>query len=342
MRIREAVNKGTRLLAARVRGTAIPFHVTLYVTKRCNLRCVYCSSPDQHITELSAAEWCEVLKELRDLGTQRVLFFGGEPLLRDDLAPIVSTAREFGMRTALTSNGTLVPRRPEVIRQLDILVLSLDGPPAAHDRNRGAGNYRDVMRALEVARSWGVVVKANAVLNANNAETVDWSQRERVPITLNLMRSEPNGLWKNARDHRLESGRIHELIARIISAKRTNPYILFSFKTYRTVLQWQDFSRDRLMVAEVGRRFPGPRCSAGRFHCAIYPDGRLFPCTITAEQVPALDVRTAGVAAALARAGQHGCATCSSACMQEVNGVFALNPQPVANLVRNHLRFGLE
>lgn len=139
MRVREAARKGVRLLAARVRGRAIPFHVTLYVMKRCNLRCVYCSSPDQHTTELTADEWCAVLAELHALGTERVLFFGGEPLLRDDLAPIVSQARAFGMRTALTSNGTLVPRRPEVIRQLDTLVLSLDGPPAAHDGNRVVG-----------------------------------------------------------------------------------------------------------------------------------------------------------------------------------------------------------
>ena len=35
MRVKEAAQKGVRLLAARVRGRAIPFHVTLYVTKRC-------------------------------------------------------------------------------------------------------------------------------------------------------------------------------------------------------------------------------------------------------------------------------------------------------------------
>ena len=180
------------------------------------------------------------------------------------------------------------------------------------------------MRALEAARGWGVPVKVNAVLNANNAETLDWlldwSRHERVPLTLNLMRSEPNGLWKDARDHRLESGRIRELITRIIEAKRTNPYILFSSKSYRTAGQWQDYSRDRLLVAEVGERFPGPRCSAGRFHCAIYPDGRLYPCTLTTAQVSALDVRTAGVAGALARAGEHGCATCSAHACRKSTG----------------------
>jgi MoaA/NifB/PqqE/SkfB family radical SAM enzyme len=346
MSLRQAVKRGIRLLAAHALGRAIPFQITLYVTNRCNLRCVYCSCPDHPTTELTAAEWCEVLAELRELGTERVAFFGGEPLLRDDLAPIVSTAHRLGIRTALTSNGTLVPLRPEVIRRLDTLVLSLDGPPEAHDGNRGAGNHREVMRAVEAARGWGVAVKANAVLNANNAETLDWlcdwSRRERVPLSLNIMRFEPNGLWRNASDHCLDNGQLRGLIERIIDAKRTNPYILFSTKTYRNVLQWRDYSRDRLTVAEAGRRFAGPCCSAGRLHCAIYPDGRLFPCALTTEQVPALDVRTAGVTAALARSGQHGCATCFSPCMQEINGVFALDPRPVANLVLKHSRFGIE
>ena len=316
MRVSEAVRRGVRLVAAQMRRAAVPFHVTLYVTTRCNLRCVYCASPDRRTSELSADEWCDVLVELRALGTERVLFFGGEPLLRRDLAPIVSRARAIGLRTVLASNGTLVPKRPEVIRQLDTLVLSLDGPGESHDHNRGVGNHRDVMQALAAARRWGVPVKANAVINANNAADLDWlldwSRRERVPITLSPMRSEPNGLWKDAKDHRLEIDQVRDVITRIIDAKRTNPYVLLSSRTYRTSREWQDFSRDRLTVTEVGDRFPGPRCSAGRFHCAIYPDGRLFPCAFTVGQVPALDVRATGVAAALDQAGQHGCATCFS------------------------------
>jgi MoaA/NifB/PqqE/SkfB family radical SAM enzyme len=338
----EAARRGARLVSAKLTGSAVPFHVTLYVNTACNLRCVYCASPEQHAQLLSAAQWRSVLDELRELGTERVLFFGGEPLLRPDLEEIVTHARGLGLHCALTSNGTLVPRRPEVIRRLHVLVVSVDGDAEAHDRNRGAGSHADAMHAIEAARGWGVAVRANAVLNATSAASLpwllDWSRRERVPVTLNLMRSEDNGLWKDAAAHRLDDDRLRALIDAILDAKRTNPWIVFSRESYELARRWPDFARDRLPAVETGADFPGPRCSAGRFHCAIYADGSLYPCTLTVHQVPALNVVTAGVAAALARAGEHGCATCFSPCMLEVNGLFALRPRVVAGLARRVLR----
>jgi MoaA/NifB/PqqE/SkfB family radical SAM enzyme len=338
----EAARRGARLLSARLTGADVPFHVTLYVNTACNLRCVYCSSPEQRARLLSTAQWIQVLDELRELGTERVLFFGGEPLLRPDLEEIVTHARTLGLHCGLTSNGTLVPRRPEVIRRLHSLVISVDGDAEAHDRNRGAGSHADAMRAIEVARGWGVAVRVNAVLNAASAASLpwllEWSRRERLPVTLNLMRSEENGLWKDAAAHRLEDDRLRALIDAILDAKRTNPWIVFSRDTYEVARRWPDFARDRLSVVEAGTEFPGPRCSAGRFHCAIYADGSLYPCTMTVGQVPALNVVSAGVAAALARAGGHGCAPCDSPCMLEVNGLFALRPRVVGSLALRVLR----
>lgn len=347
MRWLEAAWTGGKLVAAKLRGSAVPFHVTLYVNTGCNLRCVYCSSPDQRASELAASEWCNVLDELRALGTRRVLFFGGEPLLRKDLAEIVAHARTLELRCALVSNGTLVPERPDVIRLLHTLTISLDGNAAAHDRNRGKDNHDEALRAIAVARGWGVPVKVNAVLNANNASSLGWlldfSRRERLPITLNIMRSESNGLWKDAAGHRLGDDKLRDLIGEILRAKRRNPWIVFSRQAYEFARQWKDFTRDRQTEAEVGRRFLGPRCSAGRFHCAIYADGSLFPCTLTVGKVSALNVKTAGVAAALSQARWHGCATCFNPCMLETNSLFALRPGVITSLAKTYLlRTGLD
>jgi hypothetical protein len=112
---------------------------------------------------------------------------------------------------------------------------------------------------------------------------------------------------------------------------------VFSGQTYDIARQWTDFTRDRLTEAEAGPRFRGPRCSAGRFHCVIYADGSLFPCPLTVRQVAALNVKTAGVSAALERARRHGCATCFSPCMLETNSIFALHPGVIATLARRYL-----
>ena len=126
MHVRKAVRKGVRLLAARVRGRAIPFHVTLFVTNKCNLRCVYCSSPEQRTTELTADEWCEVLTEFRALGTERILFFGGEPLLRNDLAPIVS--KSFRQGPAITnkiSRGSMAATASATTSQISMFSIAI-------------------------------------------------------------------------------------------------------------------------------------------------------------------------------------------------------------------------
>src|SRR5205085_5555039 len=103
------------------------------------------------------------------LGCRRVTFLGGEPLLRADLADLIAAARERGLRTVVTSNGLLVPRRIETLRSVDTLVLSLDAPGPANDAVRGEGVFDAVEAALDCARRLGIPVKLNAVLSAVTA-----------------------------------------------------------------------------------------------------------------------------------------------------------------------------
>ena len=340
MQASDALGRGVRLSVAHLRGRTVPFHVGLTVTSRCNLRCVYCSHPLRREPELTAADWCRVLGELRALGTERVAFAGGEPLGRPDLLEIVARARELDLHCTLTSNGTFVPQRRDVLSLLHTLVISLDGDRQAHDTNRGVGSHAEAIRAIQIARSWNVPVKLNAVLNTNSVSDVEWllefSRREGLPLSFNVMRSE-TALSHDAADHRAESDRLRAVLSRIIEAKRDHPQVVFSKRSYELTRQWPDFGRDRLTRADVADRYDGPRCSAGRFHCVIHSDGRLFPCVLTVDQVPALNVMEVGVARALERAAQHGCATCVSTCMSEMNGLFAFDPRVIASLARSYL-----
>lgn len=346
MRLRDAALRGSRLAFAHLTGRAVPFHATLSVTQRCNHHCVYCSRPEQAGDELTTLEWCRVLDELRGLGTERVAFSGGEPLLRGDLGSIVAHARGLGLRCAMNTNGALVPRGRAVISRLQTLIISLDGDAASHDRNRGRGSHAGAVRAIESARSWGVPVKVNAVLNANNVRSLDWlldfCEKRDLPLTLNVMRAEKSALWKGAARHRLADADVRALIDRIIAAKDDHGCILFSKSAFRLSRHWPDFGRDHLTRAEDANHPAGPLCSAGRFHCIIEPDGRLFPCIVTIGRVPALDVRKAGVAKALDLAKRHDCAACYSPCLIEINSLFALRPRVLASLGSTYLRGRIE
>lgn len=116
--------------------------VQVHPSLLCNLSCRHCystSGPRQR-GALPIDMVLRCLEDCAELGYRVVAVSGGEPLLYPDLARLLRGARELGLRTSVTSNGTLLTRRRlEGMRDhLDVLAVSLDGPPELHDRIRGA------------------------------------------------------------------------------------------------------------------------------------------------------------------------------------------------------------
>ena len=73
----------------------------VYVTERCNSRCVSCDFWRHGETELSVERARQLATELRALGTRAVLLTGGEVLVHPRWDEITETFREAGMRTWL-------------------------------------------------------------------------------------------------------------------------------------------------------------------------------------------------------------------------------------------------
>ncbi len=111
-------------------------------TRRCNLNCVHCysdSSDKEYSGELSTAEAKKMIRDLAAFKIPVLLFSGGEPLLREDLFELNSLAKKSGMRTVLSTNGTLITEG--VAKQLkedsfDYVGVSLDGIGINNDRFR--------------------------------------------------------------------------------------------------------------------------------------------------------------------------------------------------------------
>lgn len=85
-----------------------PLWLLLELTYRCPLHCVYCSNPTEFARtgqELETEDWLRVLREARALGAVQLGLSGGEPLVRDDLEPIVAEAHALGFYTNLITSG---------------------------------------------------------------------------------------------------------------------------------------------------------------------------------------------------------------------------------------------
>jgi MoaA/NifB/PqqE/SkfB family radical SAM enzyme len=113
----------------------------LHPSLRCNLCCEHCysSSGPGVRTELDPAMVCGLVSDAARMGYQVVSFSGGEPFLYSGLLEVLRHAKSLGLRTTVTTNGYfLQPRRLESLRDLvDVLAVSLDGPPELHNRLRG-------------------------------------------------------------------------------------------------------------------------------------------------------------------------------------------------------------
>ncbi|MFB6142354.1 MAG: TIGR04347 family pseudo-SAM/SPASM protein [Halorientalis sp.] len=146
------------------------------LTRQCNLYCDHCyaaADTDCAPGELTTAEGKRLLDDLADYGVPVVLFSGGEPLVRDDLAELVSYAADVGIRPVLSTNGTLVTEeRARELRDagLQYAGVSVDGLPERNDAFRGQeGAFEAALRGIEACQSAGLKTGLRYTITAANA-----------------------------------------------------------------------------------------------------------------------------------------------------------------------------
>lgn len=151
MKLRDKILSLKAILKVRYLHRRIPLAVRFQLTNRCTLQCKYCNIWHTETKELSTKEIFRIIHELSKLGTKRISFSGGEPLLREDIDEIITFCNKQGIYPEMNSNGTLVPKKIDTVKKLDFLKLSLDGPQEVHDAVRGDGSYQKVIEAANIS-----------------------------------------------------------------------------------------------------------------------------------------------------------------------------------------------
>ena len=134
---------GLSVLRYQVTGQRTPVAVAWLITGRCNLNCCYCKWKDERQSdELDTAAVKRLIDQMKAAGVRLISFTGGEPLVRGDMGEIIRYVKSHGLVCKLNSNGMLVQQRLDDLRPLDLLQISVDGPPQVQDQLRGAGTRR--------------------------------------------------------------------------------------------------------------------------------------------------------------------------------------------------------
>ncbi|HMA49012.1 MAG TPA: radical SAM protein [Magnetospirillaceae bacterium] len=164
--------------------------VTLMPHSRCNCRCVMCDiwKANRSGTSLPLETIERLVEDFRALSVRWVVLSGGEALMHPNLWALCEALKRLPLKITLLSSGLLLARHAEPIaRWCDEVIVSLDGPPATHDRIRGVkgafgaieegvaalrrvkpaypvsarsviqhGNFRELSATIEAARAAGL------------------------------------------------------------------------------------------------------------------------------------------------------------------------------------------
>lgn len=165
---------GMSVLQYQLTGKSKPIAVAWLITGRCNILCDYCKWKQERKTdELDTAQVLEMIDQMHRAGVQLISFTGGEPLVRQDMGEIIRRVKSHGIVCKLNTNGIMLPNRIDDLRPLDLLQISVDGPPSVMDRLRGEGTSDKANRAIRMATEAGIRVQLIACLTRDNVTRID-------------------------------------------------------------------------------------------------------------------------------------------------------------------------
>lgn len=144
--------------------------VTLYLTERCNSRCVTCDYWRHGRIDTNLESVTQLLPSLVELQTQVALLSGGEPLLNPEWADIAQLLRENGLQPWLLTSGLSLAKHARRVAELfHAVTVSLDGTNReTYAAIRGLDAFDKVCEGIRAAAATDVPVSLRVTLQQAN------------------------------------------------------------------------------------------------------------------------------------------------------------------------------
>ncbi|MDP6933670.1 MAG: radical SAM protein [Myxococcota bacterium] len=268
--------------------------LVLLMHYRCDCRCLMCDiwRVVEQSPSLSEPLLSSLTKSISHLGVEELVLSGGEATLHPKLWPFVQQVRQQGTRITLLSTGVSLERLAEKIAShIDLLILSLDGDEATHDRIRGIpGAWQRLQRGIRKLRSVApdLPVQGRSVIHRENFRVLPLlidSARELGLDQVSLLPADVTETAFNRREW--DDGRVQQLALDEAETIEFRSILERTFRTHRDAF-------DSGFVAESPRRlrqlvqyyrallgleeWPRVRCNAPSVSAVVAADGQVKPC----------------------------------------------------------------
>ena len=148
------------------------------ITRKCNMDCDIClcgGFRDKTDSELDSREALELCAQIIEMGVQRVVLTGGEPLLRRDWDRIAGCLTEGSVEVQMITNGSLIDDK--VIDRMQKsgikrVSISIDGTEEIHDAGRMAGSFRKCCAAIKLLQEAHIPVFVATTVTADNYDNL--------------------------------------------------------------------------------------------------------------------------------------------------------------------------
>jgi radical SAM protein with 4Fe4S-binding SPASM domain len=255
-----------------------PYRMDIALTYRCNNKCIHCYAGGPRQTpELSTTEWELVIDKLHMLGIPQVVFTGGEPTLRDDLAELIAYTQRKGLVCGLVTNGRKLKDKAYlqslIDAGLDHVQITVESHEAKiHDEiTNASGSWEDTIQGLKTALAIPIYTVTNTTLNKLNVDSIETTIE--FLHGLGVKRFACNSLIYSgkapaiAENFALEEASLEPVLNRI---KEKTSRLGMEFTWYTPT----EYCEVNPLALDLGIK----SCSACRINMAIEPNGTVIPC----------------------------------------------------------------
>lgn len=99
--------------------------VYVEITNICNMHCSFCPETKRVKATMSAEEFEQVAKQITPFTDYVYLHVKGEPLLHPNLKEILDICNKYNLKTNISTNGTLLSKKTELLKNIRQLNVSL-------------------------------------------------------------------------------------------------------------------------------------------------------------------------------------------------------------------------
>ncbi len=273
-----------------------PLIVSYAVTKACNLRCLHChvSANEALKDELNLNEAKRAIDEMANLGTEALIFSGGEPMLRKEfILTLAEHCVDAGIIPAMLTNGVLINHKT-ALQLKDAGIMALGIPvdsviPERHDQLRNVpGTFGKAVKAIQACLDVDLEVVVTTMALKDTFDEIP----ERIDFLAELGVEQvavydlvPVGRGKDVMDQAMNQTQRESLIRYLQQMQEIRDMVFTmsgGIPLYPEIAlemhRFNDTKPRDLLLKEFWIHSP-VGCHAGIMYFSLRPNGDVYPCT---------------------------------------------------------------